>query len=191
VDVITPLLAAAAGGFLVYLLFPVIGPAYTLGARFPYAPPPVAAVLAAGLPVPDEPRNCMPSLHTAWVLLLWWHARPLGRPVRLVAGLYVAATLLATLGFGFHYFFDLVTAFPIALAVEAICRPGLPLWGRRGGVLAVSVALFAAWLVVLRFGLPLLAWSQMATAAAALGTIALALALERPLRAASLDPAGA
>src|SRR6185437_7874394 len=109
------------------------------------ADPPVA---------PDISRNCMPSLHTAWALALWWQARALGRRARIVTGFFLVFTLLATLGFGLHYAFDLVVAVPFTLTVRTACLPapaGEP-WRRRRVVLS-GAALTLGWLILLRIGL--------------------------------------
>ncbi|HEV3261103.1 MAG TPA: phosphatase PAP2 family protein [Gemmataceae bacterium] len=182
IDIIPTVLAAAAAGFTLYLIFPVVGPVYMFATHFPHAPPDVQSVLAASLTVPDEPRNCMPSLHTAWVLLMWWHARPLDRWVRWVASSYLTATLLATLGFGYHYLFDLVVAFPFALAVQAVCTSGLPLLGRRrGGTLLLGSGLTAGWLLVLGGGLMSPAFPAALAVGAAVLTVLAVLLFEHSL----------
>src|SRR5262249_2291360 len=102
-DIIGPYLLIGATGFFLYVLFPAVWPTFVFPDSFPHAPPPAHQVLEAPPLIPNEPRNCMPSLHTAWVLLYWWHARPLPRWVRIVMGTYLVFTMLATLGFGLHY----------------------------------------------------------------------------------------
>ncbi|NED01561.1 inositol phosphorylceramide synthase, partial [Streptomyces sp. SID6648] len=46
------------------------------------------------------PRNCMPSLHTAWATTLFIHSRKGSRPMRYAGAFWLVATLTATLGFG-------------------------------------------------------------------------------------------
>lgn len=72
----------------IYMIFPVVGPILAYGADgghwavadlWPNTPPPV------GTPHPmpfDEitPRNCMPSLHTAWATAIFIHSRKGPRP---------------------------------------------------------------------------------------------------------------
>lgn len=181
-DLLPSFLCVAAGGFLMYLIFPITGPLFVFGDAFPHAPPPVAHVLAGPLTVPDVPRNCMPSLHTAWALLLWWHSRSLGVWLRVAAGFFLGFTILATLGFGAHYAFDVVVAFPSTLACRAVCLSTLPaVTAHRHWTIFWGVLLTATWLMLLRHGLWLLAPAPWLTAPAALATLAFTLLRERAL----------
>jgi hypothetical protein len=171
-DVFTTSLCVALVGFPLYLLFPVIGPVFSFGDAFPYSPPPLDQLLPGALAVPDQPRNCMPSLHTAWALVVWWHTRGLAGWARTLGAVFLALTLLATQGLGLHYAVDLVVGFAFAAGVQAACvrpppgrrwlRPWAILWG---------VGLTALWLVVLRYGVSLLEVSRGLTWAAAVLTV--------------------
>jgi hypothetical protein len=186
-DIMPTFLCVAVSGFLMYLLFPLTGPLFAFADFFPHAPPPAAAVLAAPPLVPEVPRNCMPSLHTAWALLIWWHARPLARWVCVLAGVFLGFTLLATLGFGAHYAFDVVVAFPSTMAAQALCTWTPPsVLPRRVATVVLGVALTAVWLVLLRYGLALLTLGPPLTATAALATIVVSLARERALYRAAM-----
>jgi hypothetical protein len=182
VDIFLPYLTACLTGLILYALFPAVGPVFAFGGTFPNSPPAVADLLRAPPSVSFEARNCMPSLHTTWALLLCWHARPLAAWVRALTALFLVFTLLATLGFGLHYAFDLVAAFPFSLAAQAICTPTSAANAayRRQGV-AVGLGLLLGWLVVLRFGLALLAFSPYLTGGAALATVVSCVLLERRL----------
>jgi hypothetical protein len=167
-------LLASVVGYAMYLLFPAVGPVYAFGPAFPDDPPAAADVLAGALATPPVLRNCMPSLHTTWALLLVWHARPLARWVRVVAAVFLVFTLLATLGLGLHYAVDLVVAFPFALAVQAALA-------RRLAPLALGTGLVVTWLLLLRFGLPLVTASPPLTVAGALATVAVSWLVEHRL----------
>lgn len=181
-DILGPIVLIGATGFFLYVLFPAVGPRFVFADTFPHAPPPAHAVLETPPLIPNEPRNCMPSLHTAWVLLYWWHSRPLPRWVRIVMGTYLVFTMLATLGFGLHYFVDLVVAFPFTLVVHALCLPNLPGVARqRWSCVLLGTALTVAWLLVLRFRLDWLEWSPVLTGAAALLTMVGIVIVERRL----------
>jgi hypothetical protein len=181
-DLLPSFLCVAVFGFVTYLIFPITGPLFVFGDAFPVTPPAVEQVLAGPLVVPDVPRNCMPSLHTAWALLLWWHSRGLSRWLRVAAGSFLGFTILATLGFGAHYAFDVVVAFPSTLACRAACLSTSPeATSRRHWTVVWGLLLTATWLVLLRHGLWLLAAAPALTAAAALGTIAFCFAYERAL----------
>jgi hypothetical protein len=181
-EVLPTFLAVAISGFFVYNFFPLVGPMYAFADVYPHSPPDVSAVLAGSLTVPDMPRNCMPSLHTAWALVIWWQARPLGRAVRLMAGIYLGFTILATIGYGAHYVFDLVVAFPSTMACQALCLLVPASAARlRWRTLLCGVVLTLLWLGLLRWGLAVLALSPFLTASAALATVVGCLALEHRL----------
>jgi hypothetical protein len=148
-----PILLAAAVGYALYQVYPVVGPEPLFGARFPYG--------AAVLPGPPQrlidvtaitdPRNCMPSLHVAWALLIYWHARALGRPARAVGGIWLASTIFATLAMGQHYLVDLVVAVPFAALIDALAARGVAgqrIFARRR-LIATSGALLAVWYAIL------------------------------------------
>jgi membrane-associated phospholipid phosphatase len=69
----------------------------------------------------DVPRNAVPSLHSAWALLIWWSLRYSKNWMRGLATVFLALTLLATLGLGEHYPIDLVVALPFAVAAMSAC----------------------------------------------------------------------
>jgi hypothetical protein len=169
-------------GLVFYLIFPVVGPAAAFGPAFPQATPALAEVLANGPDIPAVSRNCMPSCHTAWALMVYWHARPLAAWVRVMASVYLLFTLLATLGFGFHYVFDLVVAVPFAVAIQSALTPASmsPVRLRRWAI-GSGIVLMASWLLVLRFGTQLLAFSNLATIVMVALTVLFPLVLENRL----------
>ncbi len=129
-------LVIAGVGYVVYHILPVIGPVPYFGDAFPL--PSTRSHLPA-------PRNCMPSLHTAWVLMAFLTSR--GMPLaRIISGLWLAFMLLATLGFGEHYLTDLVCAAPFVLALRALCASDLSWSARpRRSAFLVGVAAFCVW----------------------------------------------
>ncbi|MEU6775084.1 phosphatase PAP2 family protein [Streptomyces sp. NPDC046759] len=146
-------------GPAIYMIFPVVGPVFAYGADgahwavgnlWPTTTPPV------GTPHPmlfDEvtPRNCMPSLHTAWATAIFIHSRKGPRILRFAGTFWLCATLGATLGFGYHYGTDLVAGVVFALTVEAALRSSERGWDRAGIRLVVHGAtVFAALLVAYR-----------------------------------------
>jgi hypothetical protein len=117
-------------GWLFYNFVPATGPVYAFPGVFPYAAVshPFSQPLLHRISVnPAFPRNAIPSLHVAWVLLLWWSRGPFPRWVRAALLLYLFMTLIATLGTGEHYFVDLIAAVPFALLVESSCQSSIPL----------------------------------------------------------------
>jgi PAP2 superfamily protein len=94
-----------------YLLFPAAGPEFAF-ANFPSA----AAHLVSVEWI--HPRNCVPSMHFTWALLLalnisnWrW---------RWIFIVYALLTAFATVASGEHYFVDVLAAIPFTLAVQKI-----------------------------------------------------------------------
>lgn len=155
-------------GIVFYNLFPAMGPVHLFGAGFPLHPPSFEQVKNLFLePVAIHgPRNAIPSLHMAWVLLALWYSRGLSRLVKAVVWSFVAFTVLATLATGEHYFIDLVAAFPFALIVRGLCTIPLSWTSERRtvAILAGTVGTLVL-LASLRFGLrmfwlsPILPWA--------------------------------
>ena len=185
VDVLGAFVAAGAVGYALYFLVPAVGPTITLagplGGTWP-APGTVAAEIFIG--EEGAARNAMPSLHTAWSLLLVFNSGALARwprrGFRAFAGLNIAATMLL----GEHWIADLVVAVPFAVAIQALCTPADARTApARRGAIALGVALVAAWLAALRWLVPgagaipgALSWLALAA------TVVLPLLLERRLR---------
>jgi hypothetical protein len=164
-------LATGPIGVLCYNMLPACGPVHLFGSAFPWSPLSTAEAMQLNIvPVIMEgARNAIPSLHMSWVLLVWWNSRGLSRWVRVVAMIYVALTVLATLGTGEHYFIDLVVAFPFSLAVQALSSYSIPT-SHRDRRVAFVFGTFATliWLALLSFNTtifwisPIIPWSMIA-----------------------------
>lgn len=147
-------------GPAVYMIFPVVGPVYAYGAEggqwavanlWPDTLPSIGAPHAVPF---DEitPRNCMPSLHTAWATTLFIHSRKGSRPMRYAGTFWLVATLTATLGFGYHYGVDLIAGVVFALTVEAAMRAFARGWDRSAvRLVAHGATVFAVLLVSYRW----------------------------------------
>jgi PAP2 superfamily len=127
-------------GILFYNAVPALGPAHLFNKNFPWHPLAIDQVRRLFLePIAlDGPRNAIPSLHMAWVLLAWWYSRGLSKMERAVALFYLVFVALATLGTGEHYFVDLVVAVPFALFMESLFAYDLPLSDLIGCAESVS-----------------------------------------------------
>ncbi|MFI7382533.1 phosphatase PAP2 family protein [Streptomyces sp. NPDC049813] len=150
-------------GPAIYMIFPVVGPVFAYGADgagwavadlWPHTP------TAISPPHPvlfDEitPRNCMPSLHTAWATTLFIHSRKGSRLMRFAGAFWLVATVTATLGFGYHYGVDLIAGVVFALTIEVAMRAFERGWD-RAAVQQVThgTLVFAALLTAYRY-LPL------------------------------------
>ncbi|MEU6029294.1 phosphatase PAP2 family protein [Streptomyces tauricus] len=163
-------------GPAVYMVFPVVGPVFAFGSGaehwagvslwadaappsapwavgdlWPGTPPPIGAPQPMGFDG-ITPRNCMPSLHTAWAVTIFIHSRKGPRFLRFAGAFWLVATLAATLGFGYHYGADLVAGVVFVLTIEAALRAYDRGWDRAGLRLAAHGAtVFAALLLAYRF----------------------------------------
>ncbi|MFF3644150.1 phosphatase PAP2 family protein [Streptomyces sp. NPDC002564] len=152
-------------GPAIYMIFPVVGPVFTYGTGafgtggahwavadlWPDIAPPIGSPQAMTY---DEitPRNCMPSLHTAWATTIFIHSRKAPRALRFAGTFWLVATLGATLGFGYHYGADLIAGVVFALTIEAGLRAYDRGWDRSGiRFVAYGTVVFAALLVSYRY----------------------------------------
>lgn len=108
-QLIRALLIGAVLGLLCYYLFPAVGPIW--------------------VGTPNAIRNCMPSLHLTWALLIWIFA---SRRARWPMLAFLILTAVATMGLGEHYFIDLVAAVPFTTlvyfaAIKTTCNISEPL----------------------------------------------------------------
>jgi hypothetical protein len=147
-------------GPLCYVLFPVVGPVFAFGGsgngwQIVDAWPAWAPLNLQPAPVPFDdatPRNCMPSLHTAWATALFLHSRSGPRWLRWMGATWLVCTLAATLGFGYHYGVDLVTGAILCLTLESALRDPDRGWGPfRIRLVAGGTLLIAAQLAAYRY----------------------------------------
>lgn len=147
-------------GPVFYILFPVVGPIFAfgtdgegfqLGNFWPTLIPFDAS--PSEIPFDDEtPRNCMPSLHTAWAVSLFIHSRRGPWWLRWGGGVWLVFTLAATLGFGYHYGVDLIAGAVLALTIESLVRDPERGWDRgRLRVIAFGTVLLVALLLSYRW----------------------------------------
>ncbi|MFG2449214.1 phosphatase PAP2 family protein [Streptomyces sp. NPDC048512] len=159
-----------------YLIFPVVGPVFAYGTgaehwegislwapHMPASAPWAVADLWPNTPSPlnpphpmpfDEitPRNCMPSLHTAWATAIFIHSRKGPRALRWAGTFWLVATLAATLGFGYHYGVDLIAGVVFTLTIEGALRAHDRNWDRSGiQLVAHGSTVFAALLLSYRW----------------------------------------
>ncbi|MEU5427895.1 phosphatase PAP2 family protein [Streptomyces olivoreticuli] len=147
-------------GPAIYMIFPVVGPIFAYGVAdggpwamadlWPNTPP-------VGVPhlMPFNeitPRNCMPSLHTAWATAIFIHSRKAPRILQFFGAFWLIATLGATLGFGYHYGTDIIAGVVFTLTIEAGLRSLDRGWDRPGiQLVAYGTTVFAALLVSYRY----------------------------------------
>jgi hypothetical protein len=140
-------------GILFYNLFPALGPAHLLNEMFPWHSLPIDQLRRLHLEsvALRGPRNAIPSLHMAWVLLTWWYSRGLAWWERSIVFAFVAFTVCATMGTGEHYFIDLVVAYRFALLLQGLCTWSLS-WTRPERLTALLFGTLGTigWLAALR-----------------------------------------
>lgn len=148
-------------GPMFYAVFPVVGPVLAFAPEghgfeladvwpsiVPTLPFSVESMLFDGV----TPRNCMPSLHTAWALSLFIHSRRGPLWLRWGGAFWLVCTLIATLGLGAHYGVDLVAGATLCLTVESVLRDPDRGWDRgRARVVAFGIATFAGVLLCVRY----------------------------------------
>jgi len=149
-DLLWMAVSLGIAGFLLYQVCPAAGPVYLFPKQFPYEIPRVAGLATEAAPMQAVPRNAMPSLHVAWMLLLFWNTRRRAWWICLIAAVYLVLTALATLGLGEHYLADLIVAPSLVAAVQAACtRVGVK---EKWIGLACGAGITLFWLVTLRTG---------------------------------------
>ena len=161
-------------GILFYNMVPATGPVHIFGQGFPWHPLSTSQAMHLVLetiPVKGA-RNAIPSLHMAWVLLVWWNSKGLSRWIRVIALAFVIFTVLATLGTGEHYFVDLVVAYPFAVMVQALCLYPLPFKsGSRRAAFLFGAFASLAWMALVSFATPFLWISPVIPWAMVIATI--------------------
>jgi PAP2 superfamily protein len=89
--------------FAFYMLLPAVGPVfYNWDAGFAL----------------NAPRNCMPSMHLSWAMLMAWNAKRLHW--RLLFTIYALIMAAATLAIGQHYLIDLLAAVPYVVVIQIV-----------------------------------------------------------------------
>ncbi|MFG3281347.1 phosphatase PAP2 family protein [Streptomyces sp. NPDC048111] len=142
-----------------YMIYPVVGPIFAYGADGGHWAVANVWPNSASISVPHHmpfneytPRNCMPSLHTAWATTIFIHSRKGPRLLRIAGAFWLIATLGATLGFGYHYGTDIIAGVVFALTIEAALRALARGWDRSGTQLVVyGSVVFTALLLSYRY----------------------------------------
>ncbi len=148
------LIVAGVIGRFLHFLVPAAGPKWALNGLFPAVVPAITAQWMR----PFEAKtyfNCVPSLHLAWALLIYWQLRRSKSTIAmLISAVFLTCTAISTLALGEHYLFDLIIAVPFTLTVETLCiRRFLSDWDKwRISAALVGTALFAGLAFLIRSG---------------------------------------
>jgi hypothetical protein len=167
-------------GPLGYVLFPVVGPAFAYGSlghglQIGDWPHHLPALAHAARPMRFDSvtaRNCMPSMHAAWALALFIHSRTGSRWLRWAGSFWLVGTVLATLGFGYHYGCDLAAGAVLCMTVESALRDPDRGWDRpRLRMVALGLVAFTGLLLSYRFLPVTMARYPVPAGVAVLGTL--------------------
>jgi hypothetical protein len=167
-------------GPLVYVLFPVVGPVFAYGplghglqiGDWPHHLPAVTHMPRPMRFDSSTARNCMPSMHSAWALTLFIHSRTGPRWLRWVGAFWLVCTILATLGFGYHYGCDLVAGAVLCMTVESALRDPDRGWGgARVRMVTLGVLAFAGLVLSYRFLAPTMGGYPVPAGLLVLGTL--------------------
>jgi hypothetical protein len=143
-------------GTLLYTLIPACGTFCAFGDAWPWHPLPTTTLLPSliSLPIDNFPRNCLPSLHTAWILCLYRYCQPSRAITKFFIGLWMLLGFIAVVSIGHHYFIDMVMGVIFAGFVQALCANFLPFFDKqRYAALLVSLSLYVMWMVLIKLGL--------------------------------------
>jgi len=138
----------AISGTALYFACPAVGPGGAFHDAFPNHLPQNVGLVAVRMPL--AARNCMPSMHTAWILCILLCAPRMNRYLQAILWAFAGFTLLYALSAGGHYLVDLIVAVPFTMTVQSAYRSE---WKSPGFVL--NAAIVAFWFVVLRYGVGL------------------------------------
>jgi hypothetical protein len=121
------LAVASTAALLVFWAYPV-APPRTLG----FGTFGLPAVLARGA----LPYAAVPSLHVAWAIWCDWALWPTVRKLRPLLGMHTVLTILAVVGTGNHWLFDVVTGAGLLVAARMLCRGAAAVAARRAAAAA-------------------------------------------------------
>lgn len=141
----------SACGLTAYHFFPVCGPVYAFGDRFPNSMPLLESITSDPTLVQPAMRNGVPSLHFGWSLAAWLLALTMqSRLLKWGCGLLAVSMVFATLALGEHYLLDLVIAVPFVVGVMGLTVRGVP-WSApaRLRLLMVAWGIYISWMVLL------------------------------------------
>lgn len=147
-------------GYGLYRIIPACGTSGFFGSAYPLHPPTPLLnpnVFSEPAFVGILPNNCVPSLHTAWILCLWrylWQSKPRWR---WIISTWAALGLFATIVVGQHYVVDVVVGFAFALTIQSLFTDNIP-WSQPIRVFSFlsGLILCSSWFLLIKFGIDLM-----------------------------------
>lgn len=154
-------------GCALYNLVPACGTLYAFQATWPDALP--LDLFKDGPHVrfcpTTYPRNCIPSLHTAWLVCLFRSGWQCNKVTKLFLSIWVVGTIIAMFGPGAHYLVDIVVGFAFANCIGGLSAFKLSIRNPvRRQAIGLGFLLCFVWYVIIFYGLSflqssiLLAW---------------------------------
>ncbi|MFT4058222.1 MAG: phosphatase PAP2 family protein [Legionella sp.] len=122
ISFITELFLVGIIGYALYNVVPACGSRYAFNQTWPFSLP---ETFFTEKPKPIfcpvyYPRNCIPSLHTAWTITLLRYAWLLDSLTKAFISIFALITLVAIFGIGAHYFIDVVVGLAFVNCVGGI-----------------------------------------------------------------------
>lgn len=140
-------------GIACYYVVPACGPGYLRGPAFamaPFSSPDTASLNPTLIDMPmTYDRNCMPSLHVTWALLVALLCND-SRRWRWVGWSFAFLTAIAAMWNGEHYLVDIVAAFPFAYALGHLCFSRYQAAESRYIRAFLGASSFAIWILLVR-----------------------------------------
>lgn len=163
-NLVVEILLIGIVGFMLYNIIPGCGSLYAFNNTWPVGLPDLFLQEGPQLIYCPAiyPRNCLPSLHMAWLICLLryvWLCDPITKVLMLVLAL---GNVIAMFGVGAHYLTDLIVGFAFANFIGGLSSFQLPLKNaaRRQAVL-IGGSICIAWYVMIIYGIPLLQTSKI------------------------------
>lgn len=137
--------------FICYMIVPISGPIYAFGADQLVGNLPSPSLFTAQPEIiPPAARNGMPSMHFTGAFMIWLLTATLQRKIYFyLATVFLALTVVATIGLGEHYILDLIVAMPFAIALSLVLISPQGWFAKKSTqmVWGSAVVTFAFWMI--------------------------------------------
>lgn len=110
---------------------------------------------------PYNPRNSLPSLHTAWIICLLRQVWFCKRNTKILITFFIFGNFFAMFGEG-HYLVDLIVGFAFANCIGGLCAYQLE-WKNQARLQAIFLGglLCLSWYLLILYGIPFLQTSKL------------------------------
>lgn len=171
-------------GYALYNIIPGCGTRYAFASAWPNALPTGFLQEAPQLIFCPQnyPRNCLPSLHMAWIICLLRSSRLCDPSTKTFFVIIAICTIIAMFGQGAHYFIDLIVGFSFANVIGGLSALKLS-WKNPARLQAVVIgfSLCLGWYLLILYGLTVLQLSKVLAWFLFLSSILLGIRIELKL----------